>query len=88
MPWSGRWRKSSGHETSRPTPWRSAGSRPGSAPSGSGTRAASGTIAAHTALGRWGTAADLPGVYLFLASAASAYVTGTTITVDGGYSLL
>jgi NAD(P)-dependent dehydrogenase (short-subunit alcohol dehydrogenase family) len=45
-------------------------------------------IAAHTALGRWGTAADLPGVYLFLASKASAYVTGTTITVDGGYSLL
>lgn len=45
-------------------------------------------IAAHTALGRWGTAADLPGVYLFLASDASAYVTGTTITVDGGYSLL
>src|ERR1019366_8779917 len=45
-------------------------------------------IAAHTALGRWGTAADLTGVYLFLASAASAYITGTTITVDGGYSLL
>ena len=45
-------------------------------------------ITAHTALGRWGTAADLPGVYLFLASAASAYITGTTITVDGGYSLL
>jgi NAD(P)-dependent dehydrogenase (short-subunit alcohol dehydrogenase family) len=45
-------------------------------------------ITEHTALGRWGTAADLPGVYLFLASAASAYVTGTTITVDGGYSLL
>jgi len=45
-------------------------------------------IAAHTALGRWGTPADLPGVYLFLASAASAYITGTTITVDGGYSLL
>jgi gluconate 5-dehydrogenase len=42
----------------------------------------------HTALGRWGTAGDLPGVYLFLASAASAYITGTTITVDGGYSLL
>jgi NAD(P)-dependent dehydrogenase (short-subunit alcohol dehydrogenase family) len=45
-------------------------------------------IASHTALGRWGTAADLTGVYLFLASAASAYITGTTITVDGGYSLL
>jgi NAD(P)-dependent dehydrogenase (short-subunit alcohol dehydrogenase family) len=45
-------------------------------------------IVVHTALGRWGTAGDLPGVYLFLASEASAYVTGTTITVDGGYSLL
>jgi len=45
-------------------------------------------IARHTALERWGTPADLPGVYLFLASASSAYVTGTTITVDGGYSLL
>jgi gluconate 5-dehydrogenase len=45
-------------------------------------------IAAHTALGRWGTDADLPGAYLFLASDAAAYITGTTITVDGGYSLL
>jgi NAD(P)-dependent dehydrogenase (short-subunit alcohol dehydrogenase family) len=45
-------------------------------------------IAAHTALGRWGTPEDLPGVYLFLASQSSAYITGTTITVDGGYSLL
>jgi gluconate 5-dehydrogenase len=45
-------------------------------------------IARHTALGRWGGPADLPGVYLFLASEAAAYVTGTTITVDGGYSLL
>ncbi len=45
-------------------------------------------VAKHTALGRWGSAADLPGVYLFLASEASAYITGTTITVDGGYSLL
>lgn len=45
-------------------------------------------IVAHTALRRWGGPADLPGVYLFLASESSAYVTGTTITVDGGYSLL
>jgi gluconate 5-dehydrogenase len=45
-------------------------------------------IVEHTALGRWGTPEDLAGVYLFLASAASAYITGTTITVDGGYSLL
>lgn len=45
-------------------------------------------IVGHTALRRWGTPMDLPGIYLFLASEASAYVTGTTITVDGGYSLL
>ncbi|MFQ6396234.1 SDR family NAD(P)-dependent oxidoreductase [Nocardia sp. KC 131] len=45
-------------------------------------------IVGHTALGRWGTPADLPGIYLFLASDSSAYVTGSTITVDGGYSLL
>ncbi|WP_371663259.1 SDR family NAD(P)-dependent oxidoreductase [Streptomyces sp. NBC_00280] len=45
-------------------------------------------IVEHTALGRWGTPGDLPGIYLFLASESSAYVTGTTITVDGGYSLL
>lgn len=47
-----------------------------------------GDVVAHTVLRRWGTAADLPGIYLFLASASSAYVTGATITVDGGYSLL
>ncbi|WP_194829844.1 SDR family NAD(P)-dependent oxidoreductase [Nocardia sp. XZ_19_231] len=45
-------------------------------------------IVEHTALGRWGRPEDLPGIYLFLASDASAYVTGSTITVDGGYSLL
>lgn len=45
-------------------------------------------ISQHTALGRWGTAEDLSGIYLFLASSAAAYVTGATITVDGGYSLL
>lgn len=45
-------------------------------------------IIEHTALGRWGTPEDLPGIYLFLASESSAYVTGATLTVDGGYSLL
>ncbi|MFF3567592.1 SDR family NAD(P)-dependent oxidoreductase [Nocardia jiangxiensis] len=45
-------------------------------------------IVGHTALGRWGVAEDLPGVYLFLSGAGAAYVTGATITVDGGYSLL
>ena len=88
MPWSGRWRRNSDHGRSPPTPWRSAGSRPGSAPSGSATSAASGTSRRTPPSAARGTAADLPGVYLFLASAASAYITGTTITVDGGYSLL
>ena len=88
MPWSGRWRRNSGPGRSPPTRWRWAGSRPGSARSGTATSDRERDIAAHTALGRWGTADDLAGVYLFLASAASAYITGTTITVDGGYSLL
>jgi NAD(P)-dependent dehydrogenase (short-subunit alcohol dehydrogenase family) len=45
-------------------------------------------IVAHTALRRWGTPTDLPGIFLFLASESAAYVTGTTITVDGGYSVM
>ncbi|MCD5354479.1 SDR family NAD(P)-dependent oxidoreductase [Kineosporia mesophila] len=47
-----------------------------------------GDIVRHTALGRWGHSGDLAGAFLFLASEASAYVTGTTLTVDGGYSLM
>ena len=35
--------------------------------------------------GRWGEPDDLAGVTLFLASAASNYVHGTTIAVDGGW---
>lgn len=35
--------------------------------------------------GRWGMPDDLAGATLFLASAASNYVHGTTITVDGGW---
>lgn len=35
--------------------------------------------------GRWGTAADLKGPVLFLASAAADYVDGTILTVDGGW---
>ena len=34
---------------------------------------------------RWGTGDDLKGLTVFLASAASDYVTGTIIPVDGGY---
>lgn len=39
----------------------------------------------HTPLRRWGRGEDLPGAYLFLASDAAAYITGTVLTVDGGY---
>lgn len=42
----------------------------------------------HTAQRRWGAATDLAGAYQFLASDASAFVTGTVITVDGGYLLV
>jgi NAD(P)-dependent dehydrogenase (short-subunit alcohol dehydrogenase family) len=45
------------------------------------------TVIGHTPLRRWGTATDLAGAYLFLASDASAFVTGTVLAVDGGYLL-
>ena len=35
--------------------------------------------------GRWGEASDLGGAAVFLASRASDYVTGTVVTVDGGW---
>jgi 3-oxoacyl-[acyl-carrier protein] reductase len=37
-----------------------------------------------TALGRLGRPEDVAGTVLFLAGDASRYVTGATITVDGG----
>ena len=42
-------------------------------------------ISARIPAGRWGTPADLQGAFVFLASAASAYVTGTVLPVDGGW---
>jgi NAD(P)-dependent dehydrogenase (short-subunit alcohol dehydrogenase family) len=45
-------------------------------------------VLGHTAQRRWGTAADLAGAYRFLASDASAFVTGTVLNVDGGYLLV
>ncbi len=42
----------------------------------------------HTALRRWGEPTDLAGAYQFLASDASAFVTGTVLNVDGGYLLV
>jgi NAD(P)-dependent dehydrogenase (short-subunit alcohol dehydrogenase family) len=45
-------------------------------------------VLGHTAQGRWGAAGDLAGAYQFLASDASAFVTGTVLNVDGGYLLV
>jgi NAD(P)-dependent dehydrogenase (short-subunit alcohol dehydrogenase family) len=44
-------------------------------------------ITGHTAQRRWGDPTDLAGAYQFLASDASAFVTGTVLNVDGGYLL-
>ena len=43
-------------------------------------------VLARSPSGRWGTIDDFEGIAVFLASAASAFVTGTAIAVDGGYS--
>ena len=44
-------------------------------------------VVARTPAGRWGQPQDLGGIAVFLASAASDFVTGTAIPVDGGYSV-
>jgi NAD(P)-dependent dehydrogenase (short-subunit alcohol dehydrogenase family) len=36
-------------------------------------------------MGRWGRPSDLVGAAVFLASAASDYVTGQAVYVDGGW---
>jgi 2-deoxy-D-gluconate 3-dehydrogenase len=43
-------------------------------------------VLSRTPAGRWGTPADFAGIAVFLASPASAFVTGAAIPVDGGYS--
>ncbi|OGA72486.1 MAG: hypothetical protein A3G81_21320 [Betaproteobacteria bacterium RIFCSPLOWO2_12_FULL_65_14] len=43
-------------------------------------------VLARTPAGRWGAPEDLAGIAVFLCSAASDFVTGTAIPVDGGYS--
>ena len=42
-------------------------------------------ILARIPAGRWGEPADFAGAVVFLASAASDYVSGTVLTVDGGW---
>lgn len=49
--------------------------------------ARAGPILARTPMGRWGEPDDLRGIALFLASPHAAFITGTVIPVDGGYSI-
>ncbi|ODM20232.1 hypothetical protein SI65_03285 [Aspergillus cristatus] len=44
-----------------------------------------GSILARIPMGRWGVPEDFKGVTVFLASRASAHVTGEVVTVDGGW---
>ncbi len=41
----------------------------------------------RTPMGRWGQPEDIAGPVLFLASPASAFMTGTCLAIDGGYSI-
>ncbi len=44
-------------------------------------------ILARTPLKRWGSPEDVAGAVLYLCSPVAAFVTGTTLVVDGGYSI-
>ena len=46
-----------------------------------------GIMAGQNPLGRLGTTHDLDGAVLLLASKAGIYMTGSTVSVDGGHSL-
>ena len=45
-------------------------------------------VLARTPAGRWGVPEDLAGIAVFLASAASDFITGAAIPVDGGFSAM
>jgi 2-deoxy-D-gluconate 3-dehydrogenase len=45
-------------------------------------------ISSRIPAGRWGEPEELQGAVVFLASRASAYVTGAVLTVDGGYAVM
>jgi 2-dehydro-3-deoxy-D-gluconate 5-dehydrogenase len=46
------------------------------------------SVLKRTPAGRWGEPSDFAGIAVFLAAAASDFVTGAAITVDGGYSVV
>jgi 2-deoxy-D-gluconate 3-dehydrogenase len=45
-------------------------------------------VLGRTPAARWGAIADFAGIAVFLSSAASDFVTGTAIPVDGGFSVM
>jgi 2-deoxy-D-gluconate 3-dehydrogenase len=45
------------------------------------------TIAGRTPTGRWGQPDDFAGIAVYLASRASDFMSGSAITIDGGYSI-
>ena len=45
-------------------------------------------ILGHTPMARFGEVAELVGGIIYLASDASSFVTGSELTVDGGYSCM
>jgi 2-dehydro-3-deoxy-D-gluconate 5-dehydrogenase len=45
-------------------------------------------VLARTPAARWGAIGDFAGIAVFLSSAASDFVTGTAIPVDGGFSVM
>lgn len=46
------------------------------------------TVETRTPMARWGRPEDISGAALFLASDAAAFITGTCLPVDGGYSVV
>jgi 2-dehydro-3-deoxy-D-gluconate 5-dehydrogenase len=45
-------------------------------------------VLARTPAARWGAITDFAGIAVFLSSAASDFVTGTAIPIDGGFSIM
>lgn len=45
-------------------------------------------VTARTPMGRWGEPVDIAGPALFLASGDAGFMTGVTVPVDGGYSIV